>query len=279
MTGAASPWCQRWRHHQQSWRHASEGGFDATRYTVDELDERTAKQFLALHHYAGASYPAALRRYGMTDNADGQLVGVVVLGAPTSSKVLTSAFPTLEPYTESVEASRIALVDQVPSNGETWLLGRVFRLLRSAGVRGVVSFADPLPRRTHDGQLVKAGHIGLIYQASAGAIYTGRGTPRTLTLLPDGTVLNARAAQKVRAQEQGHRYVEQRLVDLGAALRRSDEDPAAWLTHALQTIGARKIRHRGNHRYLFRLGANQRDRDRIPIGLQQAAVRPRHPDQ
>lgn len=279
MTGAASPWCQRWRHHQQTWRHISEGGFNASRYDVVELDESSAKRFLAAHHYAGASYPAALRRYGMLDRADGQLVGVVVLGAPASSKVLTTAFPTLEPYTEAVEASRIALVDQVPSNGETWLLARVFRRLHAVGIRGVVSFADPMPRRTQNGQLVKAGHIGLIYQASAGAIYTGRGTPRTLTLLPDGTVLNARAAQKIRAQEQGHRYVQQRLIDLGASPLHPGQDPAAWLAQALQTVGARKVRHAGNHRYLFRLGASERDRNRIPIGLEPAASRPRHPDQ
>ena len=277
MTGADSAWCQRWQHGRQTWRHPSAGGFDASRYDVDELDEPTAKRFLMTNHYAGASYPAALRRYGMIDRADGQLVGVIVLGAPASSKVLTTAFPTLEPYTESVEASRIALVDQVPSNGETWLLARVFRRLRASGVRGVVSFADPMPRRTAAGQLVKAGHIGLIYQASAGAIYTGRGTPRTLTLLPDGTVLNARSAQKVRAQEQGHRYVQQRLVDLGATPLQTGQDPAGWLAQALQDIGARRTRHAGNHRYLFRLGASERDRSRIPIGLQ-PATRPRHAD-
>ena len=82
---AASPWCQRWARHQQSWRHLSEGGFDAGRYRVDELDERPARQFLADHHYAGASYPAALRRYGMTDHATGELVGVLVAGAPASA--------------------------------------------------------------------------------------------------------------------------------------------------------------------------------------------------
>lgn len=278
MTGAASPWCQRWQNGRQTWRHASAGGFDASRYDVDDLGETTAKRFLAAHHYAGASYPAALRRYGMIDRVDGQLVGVIVLGAPASSKVLTSAFPTLEPYTEAVEASRVALVDQVPSNGETWLLARVFRRLRAAGVRGVVSFADPMPRRTATGQLVKAGHIGVIYYSSAGAIYTGRGTPRTLTVLPDGTVLNARAAQKIRAQEQGHRYAQQRLIDLGAAPIQPGQDPAAWLAHALQTIGARRVRHAGNHRYLFRLGATDRDRNRIPIGLPPAPDRPRRPD-
>ncbi len=28
----SSPWCQRWRQRQHSWRHVGEGGFDARRY-------------------------------------------------------------------------------------------------------------------------------------------------------------------------------------------------------------------------------------------------------
>jgi hypothetical protein len=45
------------------------------------------------------------------------------------------------------------------------------------GVRGVVSFSDPVPRRTAAGDLVFPGHIGTIYQAS-NAGYLGRTTPR-----------------------------------------------------------------------------------------------------
>lgn len=275
---AASPWCQRWRHQQQSWRHLSEGGFDGSRYDVGPLDEPAARRFLAIHHYAGASYPAALRRYGLTERETGKLVGVLVAGAPTNDKVLTCAFPTLEPYRQSAEVSRLALIDDVLANGETWFLARVLRQLLEEGFRGLVSFADPMPRWNSAGQLTKRGHVGAVYMATAGALYTGRGTARTLTLLPDGTVLNARSAQKVRAQDQGHRYVEQRLVDLGAAPPRPGQDRAVWMAEALHSINARRERHGGNHRYLFRLGRSERDRRATRIGLAIVEDRPRQPD-
>ncbi len=67
------------------------------------------------------------------------------------------------------------------------------RLAATAGVRGLVMFSDPLPRTRADGAVVMPGHVGTIYQA-ANSVYTGRSTPRTLTLLPDGTVFSDRAA-------------------------------------------------------------------------------------
>ena len=36
------------------------------------------------------------------------------------------------------------------------------------------------------------GHIGLIYAASAGGVYTGLATPRTLTMLRTGQVISDR---------------------------------------------------------------------------------------
>jgi hypothetical protein len=58
------------------------------------------------------------------------------------------------------------------------------------------------------------GHVGTIYRAS-NAVLTGRPTPRYVTVLRDGTSVSDRA-QKVRAQEVGHAYVERRLLALGA---------------------------------------------------------------
>lgn len=270
---ADSPWCQRWSAGRHSWRHVSDGGFDRRRYEVAPLAEVEAKAFCAAHHYAGASYPAALRRYGLTDLEDGRLVGVGVLGAPVSSTVLTAVFPTLEPYRESQELSRFVLLDEVPANAESWMLARMFADLSRNGVRGVVSFADPLPRWTAAGVLVKPGHFGIIYQA-AGATFTGRGTARSLVILPDGSALNARAAQKVRSQEQGHQYVELRLAALGARARAADEPPAEWLAAALKAIGARRVRHPGAYRYVFRLGSPAQRRQ-IQLGVRPSSKYPK----
>lgn len=135
------------------------------------------------------------------------------------------------------------------------------------GVRGVISFSDPVPRRTSTGELVFPGHIGTIYQAS-NAEYLGRTTPRRVLLLPDGRALSERALSKVRGDEQGHACVERELVRFGARSRRPDERGAEWLRDALRTASVRSIGDGGNHRYAFRLGVRCR---LVAVGLPAAA--------
>jgi hypothetical protein len=266
----SSPACQRWNNRVHSWRRPGDGGFDPARYGVAAIaDDRTPKTFVQAHHYSG-TFPAAKHRFGLYDLAGGEpdLAGVAVLSVPASRRVLTGVFPGLEAYEQSLELGRFVLLDQVAANGESWFLGQAFRLAAAEGVRGVVSFSDPLPRWADDGEdeprLVMPGHVGTIYQAS-NATYTGRGTARTLTLLRDGTVFSARAAQKVRDQGKGHDYAEQLLIARGATPMRAGERPAAWLARALEEAGARKVRHRGNHRYAFRIGPNRTLRSAVEI--------------
>ncbi|TMC03164.1 MAG: hypothetical protein E6J41_28410 [Chloroflexi bacterium] len=264
MIEAASDFCLRWHARRHSWRHRSEGGFDARRYDVAPLAESAARTFVEINHYA-ASYPAARLRFGLYDGP--WLVGVAALGVPMQRRVLTAVFPDLEPYAESLELSRFVLAESVPANGESWFLARCWELAVRQGVRGVVSFSDPVPRRTATGDLVFPGHVGTIYQAS-NAAYLGRTTPRRVLLLPDGRVLSERALSKVRGDEQGHAYVERELVRFGARARRPGEAGAAWLREALAAAGVRSLVHGGNHRYAFRLGARRR---LVAVGLPVAA--------
>jgi hypothetical protein len=120
------------------------------------------------------------------------------------------------------------------------------------------------------------GHIGRIYQAKGG-IYTGRSWPKTVSVLPDGTEVNGRAKQKVRAQEQGHEYVERLLIARGARSPRAGEDMRVWLAEALEDVEARNFRHRGNHRYVFLLDRTARDRAKVKVGYA-AQPYPRHVD-
>jgi hypothetical protein len=246
----ASGLCQRWADRRPSWRHVSEGGFNRARYEVTPIDELVARAYVERHHYSG-SYPAASQRYGIFER--GTLLGVAVLSVPVRAEVLTGVFPNLAPYTESLELGRLVLADAVPANAESWMLARVWELAAAEGVRGIVSFSDPMPRRAGD-TIIMPGHVGTIYQSS-NALYLGRGRARWLQLLPDGTVLNDRAIAKVKSQQRGHEYVERRLVAFGARARRAFEDPSAWLAEALTTIGVRRVKHLGNHRYAFSLGA------------------------
>src|SRR5215211_3170971 len=140
----ASHWCQRWRDGWPHWRHRSEGGFDAAQYEVAPVDDRTAKAYVERHHYSG-SYVASRLRYGLWDRR-GALLGVCVLSVPVRRAVLTGPFPELEPFSESLELGRFVLADRVPANAESWFLGQVFRSAAREGVRGLVSFSDPVAR-------------------------------------------------------------------------------------------------------------------------------------
>ena len=255
-------YCQRWNAQRHSWRHKHEGGFDASQYSVEVVPESTAKAYVTTHHYS-ASYPAAKFRYGLFDTK-GALVGVSVFGIPMQAAVLTNTFPDLEAMVESVELSRFVLADAVPANAESWFLARCFEELVPKGVRGVIAFSDPVPRQV-GGELLFPGHVGTIYQAS-NSRYCGRATARTLTVLPDGRVLSDRSAQKVRSQDRGHEHVEKMLISLGATAPRAGCRGAAWLTEALDEVGATRIRHRGNHRYAFALGTRRQRRGLHIVG-------------
>ena len=262
--------CMRWQPGRvQSWRRPADGGFNPARYGVQAITDPAAKAFVTGLHYSG-TYPAATQRYGLFDltGQAARLLGAAVLSVPASKTVLTAVFPRLEPYSESIELGRFVLRDEVPANGESWFLAEVRRLAARQGIRGIVSFSDPVARTTTAGQVVMPGHVGVIYQAS-NAVYTGRATARTLVLLPDGQVFSARAAQKIRARDRGHEYAERQLVALGASAPRAGERPGDWLAAALDDVGARRIRHPGNHRYAFTVGARA-DRARVMV-----APRPR----
>jgi hypothetical protein len=158
------------------------------------------------------------------------------------------------------------LVDAVPANGESWFLGQVFAAAAREGLRGVVSFADPVVRRAADGRLVMPGHAGLIYQAK-GAEALGRSDAVTVLVLPDGTTLDRRALSKVRRGECGHEYVERRLAGFGVAARRPGESGGAFLARALPAAGVVALRHGGCYRDGFHLGVTRAQRAAVRIAL------------
>lgn len=246
--------CQRWRDGRDAYRPRGEP-IDPGRYEVAAIaDDTTAKAFVTRHHYSG-SYPAARFRFGLYRGAG--LAGVAVLSQPVNDRTLTGPLPGVAPP-DAAELGRFVLLDDVPANGETWFLGRCFRLLRREGLAGVVSFSDPGRRVNRHGATVFGGHVGTIYQAHNGA-YLGRGTARTLLLLPDGSVLHARAVQKIRRAERGVDYAIDLLVRQGATPPRARRPAVlvAWLRHWTGRL-CRRVRHRGNHRYAWALGRGVR---------------------
>jgi hypothetical protein len=239
-----TPVCSRWRDQRGSYRPAGEV-VNTRLLEVSEIpDDTTAREFVLQHHYS-ASYPSARRRFGL--HRRGELVGVAVFSHPVQEAVL-DAVPCGERL-EKVELGRFVLLDEVEANAETWFLARTFEALRRDGFVGVVSFSDPMARVDAAGKVVHGGHVGCVYQA-ANAVYTGRGTARTLCVLPSGKVVNERRLQKIRALERGWEPAVEELVAAGAAPLLGD--PAAWLREQLPRI-TRRLRHPGNHRYVWGL--------------------------
>lgn len=243
---------QRWRDRADSFRPAGEP-INTRDYEVATIaDDATAKRFVCAHHYSG-SFPAAVQRFGLYTRDN--LVGVAVFSVPMTDAVITNVLPC--PPREAPELGRFVLLDSVPGNGESFFLARCFDLLRRIGYAGAVSFSDPVPRTRLDGTRVFAGHVGTIYQAT-NARYVGRGQPRTLQLLPDGSVLSARTISKIRRgpTEQGFDYAVRQLTRWGADA--PGRDHVAWLKRWMLRL-CRPLRHGGNHKYVWAL-----DR-RLPI--------------
>ncbi len=122
------------------------------------------------------------------------------------------------PPRDGVEIGRLALLPEVAGRGETFSLARAFRLLMRTlpEVRAVLSYADPMERHDHHGNLVKRGHTGTIYAGAA--------------------------------------YAERQLVEMGAPERMPFEDSAAYVARALRSGAFRRVRHPGNYAFGWWLG-------------------------
>lgn len=243
---------QRWNRTREAWRPAGEL-IDPTAYFVEPLDERRAKTFVETNHYS-RSYPAARFRVGLFERRpffEAELVGVAVFSVPMQKQVVPR-WLGVEPNA-GVERGRFVLLDRVPGNGETWFLARAFEQLRAARpeLRGVVSYSDPVPRRVGDLTLTP-GHVGTIYQAFNGR-YLGRSSARRLLVARDGTVISGRSLSKVRNDERGRDYAEQRLVELGAEQRRPHESGRDWVARVLAGGAFTGVSHPGNHVYVWGL--------------------------
>lgn len=258
---------QRWLHRRDAWRPAGEV-IDTTRYGVELIpDDTTARAFVETHHYS-ASYPAARVRVGLYRMRE--LVGVAIFSVPCNNRVIPSYLEGLTPD-EGVELGRFVLLDDVPGNGETWFLARAFKLLKVAKpeMRAVLSYSDPVPRRTDDGAVVMPGHVGTIYQAHNG-VYAGRSSARTLILDRHGRVLSARTLSKIRREERGVEYALAQLREASGITRARHEPLPDYVTRA--TAQLRRVRHPGNHAYLWSL--ERRLRLAPPVGDYPKTVEP-----
>lgn len=246
---------QRWRDRRCRWiPNATE--IDPKRVAVDVISTRQqAAPFVRAHHYT-ASMPVARLSVGLFANGKGgrsELVGVCVFSHPVNNASVPKSAGLADPRT-ACDLGRLVIDDSQGGNAETFMIARAFRLLRreKPEILSVISYADPVRRVDADGRLVLPGHCGLIYCA-AGSQYSGRSSPRTDLILPDGQPISSRAISKIRNAECGQRYAMDALLEAGARPPLFGEDRADWLADLERTGFLRRRRHPGCHTYLFPL--------------------------
>lgn len=245
--------CQRWNLGRESWRPAGEL-IDPSRYEVEAIPELVAKAFVVRHHYSG-SYPAAVCRVGLYRRTLGhgrELVGCAVFSVPPQVRAISKWCGT----PAGIELGRFVLLDDVPGNGESWFLGRAFRVLEQEKpqLAAVLSYADPMQRRTASGRLVTPGHVGTIYQAFNGR-HVGRSEARWHRFDRDGRIVSRRGLSKIRKDERGAGHAYAQLVRQGAPSRLPLESGEAYVVRALEEGPWLRLRHPGNLAYVWAIGA------------------------
>jgi hypothetical protein len=125
-------------------------------YTVEPLSYQDAMPIVIERHYLHRKAPCTFA-FGLINNKTKEIQGVVIYGVPASSTLLKGVCGPDE-STNVYELTRLWLDDEVPKNGESFLIGSTISQLDR---EIVVSYAD-----------TSQDHRGVVYQAT-NFIYTG----------------------------------------------------------------------------------------------------------
>ena len=120
------------------------------RYHIVEIDYRTAMDVVVKNHYLHRKCPCS-HAFGLFEYATDKLVGVVVYGVSCSSTLLKGICGEDEMH-NVYELNRLWVSDEVPKNGESFLIANTIKLLDK---EIIVSFADSSQH-----------HVGYVYQAT-----------------------------------------------------------------------------------------------------------------
>ena len=245
---------QRWRDRRDRWVPNS-SVIDPRQFSVDVIDPKVARDFIASHHYLGRNIPPVRLTTGLFRNGPGgkpELCGAVAFTVPINNAAVPRHTGMAPQF--GVELGRLVLLDDVAGNGESYAVSRSFRLLRATlpQIEAVITYADPAPRQAPDGTLTQKGHVGLVY-AALSARSLGQQKRRRQLLLPNGQVFSDRTASKIRNNESGSAYAIRQLLDHGAPSRPPGQSPADWLTALVSQGFLRTRMHPGVHAYSWGL--------------------------
>jgi hypothetical protein len=259
---------QRWKKGHVRWRRVDDrpivrrGDLE----TLPSKDVIAVKRFVATHHYAGTtSSPVRCFELWQTNPVRNfeSWEDYVRVGVAVFSNCARAYRPPFGEHPAWLTLGRLVLLEEVGANAESMFVAACFAALRREGYEGIVSFSDPVPRTRADGRVIFLGHAGFIYRG-LNAVYTGRSKSETKWLLPDGTLFETRAANKIKVGDIGRDYAERVLVAHGASPIQRGDDPTEWVARWRAQL-CRPFIHRGNLRYLWSL--DKRARKHLPAGL------------
>lgn len=130
-------------------------------WTIKAVANRTAQALVVQHHYLHRKAPCS-SAFGLFSPND-ELRGVILYGTPSSAP-LRRGIAGPEEASNVIELTRLWIDDDVPPNGESFLIGNT---VKRCGKEIVVSFAD-----------TAQNHLGIVYQAT-NWLYTGLSAKRT----------------------------------------------------------------------------------------------------
>jgi len=235
----------RWRERRARYRPLQEC-FSPKHHAVEQIDSRTARDFVCRHHYSGSfvadRYNAGL--FCTAGRGPAVLAGVATFSVPAGPSVLRQHLGV--DLDRGIELGRFVLTDETRAMAESWFAARAMRGVRRAlGVERILACSDPVPRHDAAGTLIKVAHGGVIYRAT-NARYGGRTRPRTLLLTPSGAVFNERTASKLANDEPGAAGALRLLQRAGAPPRHPHEDGRLYLARLVASGFLRRAPHPGN---------------------------------
>ena len=119
-------------------------------FKIEEIPYRTAMDIIIEKHYLHRRCPCSIA-FGLINKETEEIKGVVTYGIPPSSTLLKGICGEDEMH-NVYELNRLWVSDDVPANGESFLIGNTLKRLDK---EIIVSFAD-----------TSQNHVGYVYQAT-----------------------------------------------------------------------------------------------------------------
>lgn len=123
---------------------------DKTLYHIKEISYQQAMSIVIKKHYLHRKCPCSIA-FGLFQNDTNEVKGVVTYGVSCSSTLLRGICGD-EHMHNVYELNRLWVSDDVPKNGESYLIGNTLKKLDK---EIIVSFADS-----------SQGHVGYVYQST-----------------------------------------------------------------------------------------------------------------